>query len=240
MSTKTLIRFFKMVCSTDFTRILRLPDELMRIYGSILPTRVKLRIIESGRTWDVKVKAMDDGFFYFSRGWNVFSKDVGLKFGELVVFVLDDDGFTFDVSVYGIKGCIKDFTVSQDDDDDDGTITRGFRTPLYYEFVLKPHTRYRLTLKRSFLRAAGLMGKEGVEVEGKHGKVFVKLDISHRDSNRVDLACGWSEFRTVNDLVSGKTYSFEFNQTKNVIQYYKVGMNLVDYRVLGMFVGCQS
>ncbi|KAL8477657.1 hypothetical protein ACS0TY_029817 [Phlomoides rotata] len=208
--------FFKIIIRKDFSRLLRLPPAFMQKYGSNLQKNVKLRI-ESGRSWDVKVESMEDGVFCFSRGWEKFAQDVGLKMGEFLVFNLNDGGLSVDVCVYETSGCKKEFPDARNIRWKDKS-----SSPLYYETVLKLHHRTRVTPRRTFARAAGLMGKESVEVVGEHHKQFVTLDHNQADALRVDMAQGWSEFRSANGLEYGKTYSFEFNPKNNIIKVKEV------------------
>ncbi|KAL8507163.1 hypothetical protein ACS0TY_004598 [Phlomoides rotata] len=110
----------------------------MQKYGSNLQKNVKLRI-ESGRSWDVKVESMEDELFCFSRGWENFAQDVGLKMGEFLVFNLNGGGLSVDVSVYETSGCKKEFPDAKNICWNDKS-----SSPLYYETVLKLHHRSRV------------------------------------------------------------------------------------------------
>ncbi|KAL8531923.1 hypothetical protein ACS0TY_008505 [Phlomoides rotata] len=235
--------FFKIIIRKDFSRLLRLPPAFMQKYGSNLQKNVKLRI-ESGRSWYVKVESMEDGLFCFSRGWEKFAQDVGLKMGEFLVFNLNAGGLSVDVSVYETSGCKKDArNILRCKDKSSSPLyyeTSGCKkefpdarnicwkdessssSPLYYETVLKIHHRSRITPSRTFARAAGLMEKESVEVVGEHHKQCVTLNHNQTDALRVDMAQGWCEFRSANGLEYGKTYSFEFIPKNNIIKVKEV------------------
>lgn len=89
---------------------------------------------------------MENGLFCFKRGWKFFAQDVGLKFGEFLSFSLNDDGFTLDVSVFETNGCKKEFLDDHEEDEDDELVRRASEetnNPLYYNFVLKSHHKYR-------------------------------------------------------------------------------------------------
>ncbi|KAL8507161.1 hypothetical protein ACS0TY_004598 [Phlomoides rotata] len=82
---------------------------------------------------------MEDELFCFSRGWENFAQDVGLKMGEFLVFNLNGGGLSVDVSVYETSGCKKEFPDAKNICWNDKS-----SSPLYYETVLKLHHRSRV------------------------------------------------------------------------------------------------
>ncbi|GER30831.1 transcriptional factor B3 family protein [Striga asiatica] len=233
--------FFK-VLIMDFNHQLRIPQDFSRELERVLvaSTRATLRV-SSGVTWDVKVEKMGDGNYKFTEGWGEFARDVGLKLGEFMAFWLVGKSL-FDVAIFEVSGCDREFPLLDDDSVDDDVEcgkhdapdvmenkqhlkarVGSKKSPLYFEITLKNHQKSRLTLSKNFWEAAGLLGKQSVDLVylPKHHKQNVVID--HRPpGNRLDLAAGWPTFRKANGLVIGKAYKFEFKPGKNVIQVQKL------------------
>ncbi|KAK6128908.1 hypothetical protein DH2020_037347 [Rehmannia glutinosa] len=102
--------FFKVMIK-DFTSHMHLPPYFVRKYGEILPENTKLRT-SSGDTWNVELEKIDEEKYCLTRGWTKFAKDVGVKLGEFLVFWFDIGKSTFDVSIYGTKGCERRISAS--------------------------------------------------------------------------------------------------------------------------------
>ncbi|XP_073315731.1 B3 domain-containing protein REM20-like [Primulina huaijiensis] len=96
--------FFKVLSNEGFTRQLRLPIVFVQKYDEILAENTILRA-SSGESWAVKLEHVED-HRYFTRGWSKFAEDLGLRMGEFLVFWSAAKS-TFDVSVYGIRGCAR-------------------------------------------------------------------------------------------------------------------------------------
>lgn len=104
----------------------RLPPVFVRNFGEFLPKIAKLRTI-SGEKWDVRVKEEicdddDDDKRYLcfvGGGWAKFVNDLDLKFGEFLVFFLNVNESTIDVSVYGTHCCERPFSAVDVDSDAD-------------------------------------------------------------------------------------------------------------------------
>ncbi|KAL2240294.1 UNVERIFIED_CONTAM: putative B3 domain-containing protein [Sesamum indicum] len=238
--------FFKILI-VDFTRRLRVPPVFSQRYGSALGGSVRLRN-SSGKIWFVKLEQMDEDERYcFTQGWNKFAEEVGLEVGEFLVFRFVGESM-FDVSVYGVHGCDREipgagFQVEDFDPDEQVELREDVpnvikkkqsragnartsesdhsqeeKSPLYFEILLKFHHRSRVSPPKKFWMAAGLSVRRtvGVVYLPKHHYQIVKLD--HRPKYRIDITSGWSEFRKANGLVFGKTYSFEFKPSRNVIE----------------------
>ncbi|XP_011099240.1 B3 domain-containing protein At3g17010-like [Sesamum indicum] len=94
----------------------------------------------------------------------------------------------------------------------------------YFEIVLKRHQLSRVCIRKHFAEAAGLIGKKKVAVEYPGGQRWnVVLDSRSTLSNfKLDLAVGWSDFRKANKLRFGRTYSFEFIPSRNVIEVKQI------------------
>lgn len=76
-----------------------------------MPENMKLRIA-TGRTWDVMLAQNedDDREWYFTVGWSDFVKDLELKEMQMLLFWLNTDEATFDVSVYATNTCEREFS----------------------------------------------------------------------------------------------------------------------------------
>lgn len=72
------------------------------------------------------------------------------------------------------------------------------------------------SLAKRFRVAAGLTGKESVGLKYVANHYYQRVELDNR-RYRIDFSIGWSHFRSVNGLVVGKRYSFEFKPSKNVI-----------------------
>ncbi|KAL3813571.1 hypothetical protein ACJIZ3_014839 [Penstemon smallii] len=239
--------FFKAMVK-NFTRELRLPVAFVKKHAEILPENAKLRT-SSGETWNVEIEQRADEQYYFTGGWNKFAEDAGLEFGEFIVFMFSEKS-VFDISVFGVNGCEREISCSDlldedsesesetDPDSDEerdlntkrqkigrvekrtDQIAASSESPLYFELFLKDHHRYRVSLRKEFSVAAGLLNQESVVVEyvPEGSRQVVELD--HRlkpPRYRTDMKNGWSEFRASNGLKVGKVYSFEFKPDKNII-----------------------
>ncbi|KAL0450271.1 UNVERIFIED_CONTAM: B3 domain-containing protein LOC [Sesamum latifolium] len=235
--------FFKVLIK-DFAQKLNLPPVFVQKYGQMLPGTAELRT-SSGETWRVKLE-IEDEKYCFTGGWSKFVKDVELEMGEFLVFWFNIGKSSFDVSVYGINGCEKGIssrnnTLTEDSDaDGDAELSnddankkqprtcicqtegggRGSTTNPQFEVVLTQSRKLRISLRKGFAEAAGLIGKRAVVLEypPKNRYWPVLLDNRSLPHFRLDFATGWFQFRRENDLRVGKTYSFEFNPAKNVIQ----------------------
>lgn len=100
----------------------RLPPMFVQKYGEILPESIKLRT-GSGETWNVELEQVDEETYRFSQGWNKFAVDIGLKWGEFLVFWFNIHESMFDVSVYGTNCCERQISgcdprVGSDSDED--------------------------------------------------------------------------------------------------------------------------
>ncbi|XP_073288882.1 B3 domain-containing protein REM5-like isoform X2 [Primulina huaijiensis] len=96
--------FFKVLFNENFTLQLRLPTAFVQKHGDILHENAVLGA-SSGESWVVKLEHSEEyEKCYFTRGWPKFAKDLGLKMGEFLLFLLVGKS-TFDVLVYGISGC---------------------------------------------------------------------------------------------------------------------------------------
>ncbi|KAK4393362.1 hypothetical protein Sango_1807000 [Sesamum angolense] len=248
--------FFKILI-VDFTRRLRVPPVFSKRYGSALGGSVRLRT-SAGKIWFVKLEQKDEDERYcFTRGWKKFAEDVGLEMGEFLVFRFVG-GSMFDVSVYGAHGCEREipgpgFQVEDSDPDAQVELSKDDvpnvikkkrsragnnrtsesdhsveESPLYFEILLKPHHRSRVTPPKRFWMAAGLSGHKtvGVVYLPKHHYQIVKID--RRPMYRTDISTGWSEFRRANGLALGKTYSFDFKPSRNVIEVQE--LKTLNYR----------
>ncbi|KAL0343605.1 UNVERIFIED_CONTAM: hypothetical protein Sangu_1247900 [Sesamum angustifolium] len=202
--------FFKVLIK-DFAQKLNLPPVFVQKYGRMLLGTAELRT-SSGETWSVKLE-IEDEKYCFTRGWT-----------------------------YGINGCERGIssrknTLTEDSDADevaelsnDDALRTGIcqtvaggsdsTTNPQFEVVLTKSRKLRISLRKGFAEAAGLIGKRAVVLEypPKNRYWPVLLDNRSLPHFRLDFASGWSQFRRDNDLRLGKTYSFEFNPTKNVIQ----------------------
>ncbi|KAL3616464.1 hypothetical protein CASFOL_039854 [Castilleja foliolosa] len=247
MMPKQKPSFFK-VLVFDFTRKLLIPTAFARDYEENLRGENFTLRISSGETWAVKMVKTEDDKYEFTVGWNKFAKDVGLKMGEFLVFSLVAKSM-FDVSVFAVTCCQRqiDAAIKIEDDDEveyknlnaggkykqskapNGRASKSDhlselqKSPLYFEVHLKNYQKYRLAITKKFCKAAGLMNKRSVDLEylPNHRHQSVVLDRIHKQF-RIDMTAGWSEFRKVNGLVIGKTYSFQFRPRKNVIQVKEV------------------
>ncbi|KAL8044390.1 hypothetical protein ABFX02_08G043400 [Erythranthe guttata] len=211
---------------------LRLCRNFARKYREILPENAELRIC-SGETWDVELTQID-GDHYFAAGWSKFAGDLELRPTDFLVFTFGG-GSTFDVSVYGNDCCEKkplyhdscssdqqafDFfshkknkksRIRDDDNSDNPRI----------EIVLKKHQNSRVTIRKHFAEAAGIINKKKVAMEyvgGYRNDVVLDLRTKKCSFFRLDLTAGWPEFRKLNRLSVGVTYLFEFIPSKQVIQ----------------------
>lgn len=196
--------------------------------------------------------------YCFTGGWNKFAEDVGLEMGEFLVFrFVGGSMFDVSVyGVHGCEREIPGAGFQVEDSDLDEQIelskddvpnvikkkrsragnTRTSEsdrpleetTPLYLEIRLKPHHKSRVSLPKRFCMAADLPGKQTVELEylPKHRCQVIMLDRRHR--SRTEMAFGWSEFRKSNGLVYGKTYSFEFKPSRNIIEVQE--LKTLNYR----------
>ncbi|KAL2240293.1 B3 domain-containing protein At1g49475-like [Sesamum indicum] len=231
--------FFKVLIK-DFAQKLNLPPVFVQKYGRMLPGTAELRT-SFGETWSVKLE-IEDEKYCFTGGWSKFVKDAELEVGEFLVFWFNIGKSTFDVSVYGINGCEKEIssrnnTLTEDSDaelrNDDANKKQprtgvcqteaggsGITTNPRFEVVLTQSRKLRPSLRKGFAEAACLIGKKAVVLEYPPKDRYwpVLLDSKSLRHFRLDFAAGWLEFRRENDLRLGKTYSFEFNPTKNVIQ----------------------
>ncbi|KAK4416255.1 hypothetical protein Salat_2451000 [Sesamum alatum] len=239
--------FFKILL-LDFDRLLPLPPDFSQRYGPALRESVKLRTSSGKIwVVRLEHKDHEEERYCFTRGWSEFAADVGLEMGEFLVFRLVGESM-FDVSVYGIHGCEREipgpgFQVEDSDPDEQVELredeapnvskkkrsrARNNRTseshrspeeksPLYLEILLKPHHKSKVSPHKRFWMAAGLSGRRtvGVEYLPDHRYHVVKLN---RRPYGIDMSSGWSEFLKANGLVFGKTYSFEFKPSRNVIQ----------------------
>ncbi|KAK6129033.1 hypothetical protein DH2020_037230 [Rehmannia glutinosa] len=230
--------FFKVMIK-DFTCHMQLPPEYVRKYGEILPENMKLRT-SSGETWNVELEKIDEENYCLTRGWTKFAKDVGLKLGEFLVFWFDIGKSTFDVSIYGTKGCERqisasDFPIQGSDSfnrtcinlntpGSDGTQEEDYTSDEAHpqlKLLLKKHHRSGVPIRKEFAVAAGLTSKEAVVLQYPPKQRCWPV-LLYRDPKvswfRLDIIRGWSEFRRTNGLVFGKTYLFEYITDKNVIQ----------------------
>ncbi|KAL3848718.1 hypothetical protein ACJIZ3_010600 [Penstemon smallii] len=101
--------FFMLFEFDNFTHELSIPPAVVRKYGSIFPENATIRI-NSGETLKVKLEQLDDMKYWFTNGWNTFTNDVGLEMGAFLVFWYIGHSI-FDVSVFGISGCERVFSV---------------------------------------------------------------------------------------------------------------------------------
>ncbi|KAG8384484.1 hypothetical protein BUALT_Bualt04G0122500 [Buddleja alternifolia] len=216
--------FFKILITENYYRKLRLPSFFVEQYRNILPEDAKFRI-SSGETWDVRLERMDDDDYYFTQGWKKFTKDSELKRFEFLVFWFNRKS-TFEVSSYGLHGCENELVPYNACDDisnqrsKSGVANEEGSQP-YFEMLLKKHHRYRLTLPRKFVVAAGLMEEETVKLEYLPAVVaagYEEVTLDQRYPKRTDMATGWREFREANGVVIGNRYSFKFSPGKNVIR----------------------
>ncbi|XP_073063813.1 putative B3 domain-containing protein At5g66980 isoform X1 [Primulina eburnea] len=106
---KPVPSFFKVLINEDFSRQLRLPPAFVKKWGEILPQFLAQLRTSSGKMWEVKLEKQEYQNYYFSGGWAKFCEDLGLAIGEFVVFRYCGSAI-FDVSVYGISGCEREFT----------------------------------------------------------------------------------------------------------------------------------
>ncbi|KAL0450272.1 UNVERIFIED_CONTAM: hypothetical protein Slati_1583600 [Sesamum latifolium] len=239
--------FFK-VLTVDFTRRLRVPPVFSQRYGSALGGSVRLRTSAGKIWFVKLEPKDEEERYCFTRGWIKFAEDVGLEMGEFLVFrFVGGSMFDVSVyGVHGCEREIPGAGFQVEDSDPDAKVElskddvpnvikkKGSRTgnnrtsesddsqeeksPLYFEILLKSHHRSRVTPPKRFWRAIGLSGRKNVGVVylPKHHYQIVKID--RRPMYRIDISSGWSEFRRVNGLVFGKTYSFEFKPSRNVIE----------------------
>ncbi|KAL0450273.1 UNVERIFIED_CONTAM: hypothetical protein Slati_1583700 [Sesamum latifolium] len=249
--------FFK-VLIMDFTRRLRLPLVFSQRYGSALRGSVRLRNSSGKIWFVKLEQEDEDERYCFTRGWKKFAEDVGLEMGEFLVFrFVGGCMFDVSVyGVHGCEREISGagFQVEESDSDDQVELSKDDvpnvikkkrsragntctsesgrslkeTSPLYFEIRLKPHHKSRVSLPKRFLMAAGLPGKQTVELDylPKHRCQVVMLD--HRQRNRTEIAFGWPEFWKSNGLVFGKTYSFEFKPSRNVIEVQE--LKTLNYR----------
>ncbi|XP_075510074.1 B3 domain-containing protein REM17-like isoform X1 [Primulina tabacum] len=92
-----------------------------------------------------------------------------------------------------------------------------YSSPLYFEIVLKKHHRSRVSLRVKFAEVSGLIGQKRVVLEYVPKQHFTSVELDRKPGFfRLDMA--WSGFIKENGLIFGRTYSFEFNPRKNVIQ----------------------
>ncbi|KAK4421068.1 hypothetical protein Salat_2057300 [Sesamum alatum] len=155
--------------------------------------------------------------------------------GEVLGFWFNIGESTFDVSVYGISGCEREIssrnTLSEDSDANKKQPRTGGNsqteaggsgstTNPQFQVVLTKSRKLRISVRKAFAEAADLIGKRAVVLEypPKNRYWPVVLDDRSIPHFRLDFAGGWCQFRRENGLRVGKTYSFEFNPTKNVIQ----------------------
>lgn len=102
----------------------RLPPQFVKNHVKNLSEKAKLRA-ESGDSWIVRTERIGDHLF-FTDGWMKFAQDADLKFREFLLFKFVGNS-TFEVSVYGISGCLKELhscprTHEQDDHYTQGSI----------------------------------------------------------------------------------------------------------------------
>ncbi|KAL0332234.1 UNVERIFIED_CONTAM: hypothetical protein Scaly_2124900 [Sesamum calycinum] len=249
--------FFKILIM-DFSRRLRLPLVFSQRYGSALHGSVRLRTSSGKIWFVKLEQKDEDERYCFTRGWNKFAEDVGLEMGEFLVFrFVGGSMFDVSVyGVHGCEREIPGagFQVEDSDPDEQVELSKDDvsnvikkkrssagnthtsesdrspkeTSPLYFEIRLKMHHKSRVSLPKRFWMAAGLPGKQTVELEylPKHCRQVVMLD--HRQRNRTEIAFGWSEFRKSNGLVYGKTYSFEFKPSRNAIEVQE--LKTLNYR----------
>ncbi|KAL3616462.1 hypothetical protein CASFOL_039852 [Castilleja foliolosa] len=226
-----------------------IPPAFARDYEKSLSGENFTLRISSGQTWAVKMVKKEDEKYEFTVGWNKFVKEVGLKKGEFLVFSLVAKSMS-DVSVFAVTCCERQIEVIikiEDDEDEDEVECKNLnaqtkqskapydraskpdhsselqKSPLYFEVRLKKYQKSRLTIKKKFCEAAGLMDKGSVGLEYLPNHRYQTVVLGHRPKRwRTDMASGWPEFRKANGLVLGKTYSFEFRPRKNVIQVKEV------------------
>ncbi|KAK6129030.1 hypothetical protein DH2020_037227 [Rehmannia glutinosa] len=112
----------------------------------------------------------------------------------------------------------------------DGASTSGGRalgtqnSPLYFEIVLKPHHKARVSLRKEFAVAAGLTGQESAGLEYLPTKRYQSVVLDQRSAYRLDMSIGWNNFRKTNGMVYGRRYSFEYNPGKNVIEVQEMNV----------------
>ncbi|XP_073128628.1 B3 domain-containing protein REM5-like [Henckelia pumila] len=231
--------FFKVLFNECFTRQLRLPTAFVQKHGEMLAENAVLRG-SSGKCWAVKLEHSGDEECYFKVGWPKFAEDWGLRMGEFLVFWLAGKS-TFDVWVFGINGCQRELISNSDSHEQVHNLHThhaqvsnkrrntsvlekeaarsppkvDLSSPLYFEIVLKKYHKSRVGLGMKFAKASGLISQDRVVLEyvPKHHFTAVAL---HPNTCRVDMS--WSSFRQENGLIIGRTYSFQFNPSKNVIQ----------------------
>ncbi|KZV54549.1 hypothetical protein F511_01347 [Dorcoceras hygrometricum] len=210
----------KVLSNEGFTRRLRLPIAFMRKHGEILAENVLLRA-SSGESWVVKLEHIEDAN-YFTLGWSKFADDLGLRIGEFLVFFLAEKS-TFDVSLFGISGCeraISNHKSGFGTDERVEILEKEARnvdrsSPLYFEMVLKKHHISRVHLSVEFAKKSGLIRQNRVVLEYVPKQHFTTATLHLKGRSRLDLT--WPGFVRENQLVFGRTYSFEFNPKTNVI-----------------------
>ncbi|GER49823.1 B3 domain-containing protein [Striga asiatica] len=222
--------FFKILFGDDFTRRLRIPPEFARNRAGPLLGKAKLEI-SGGTTWAVNLEKMEDGNIWFCKGWTEFIEDMELKLFDFLIFIWCSEKSTFQVSGYGKNACAKgtfqgsarlendleEEAYSCSDGEDEAK--SGSSNPRF-KIIMKPQHVYRLHVPKDFLLAAGLIGKKRVclDYEGGH-PVCVELK-SRRRIGFVEMVNGWPKFQTSNNLVLGKSYTFEFIPSKMIIQVH--------------------
>ncbi|KAL0377787.1 UNVERIFIED_CONTAM: hypothetical protein Sradi_3084200 [Sesamum radiatum] len=211
--------FFKVLIK-DFAQKLNLPPVFVQKYGQMLPGKAELRI-SSGETWRVKLE-IEDEKYCFTGGWiygiNGCEKGISSRNNTLTedsdaggdAELSNDALMTTDANKKQPRTC-----TCQTEAGGSGSTTNP-----QFEVVLTKNRKLRISLRKSFAEAAGLIGKRAVVLEylPKNRYWPVLLDNRSLRHYRLDFAAGWFQFRRENDLQLGKTYSFEFNPTKNVIQ----------------------
>ncbi|KAL3833389.1 hypothetical protein ACJIZ3_008125 [Penstemon smallii] len=202
---------------------IRLPPAFVRRYSEILPGTGNATLrINSGKTWKVKLEELENAEYWFTRGWNIFVKDVGLEFGEFLVFTYNGTSI-FDVSVFGVSGCEREFLAGTDSDIEADEIVNksNDNSNPYLEVSLADYRKSRVCIRKHFAEAAGLISRSSVSLEYEDGSHVDDVQLVCRESRGysiLELASGWPEFRKKNKLVMGKTYSFEFIPNRNVIR----------------------
>ncbi|KAL0343607.1 UNVERIFIED_CONTAM: hypothetical protein Sangu_1248100 [Sesamum angustifolium] len=236
----------------------RLPLVFSQRYGSALHGSVRLRTSSGKIWFVKLEQKDEDERYCFTRGWSKFAEMIGLEMGEFLVFrFVGGSMFDVSVyGVHGCEREIPGagFQVEDSDPDEQVELSKDDvsnvikkkpssagnthtsesdrspkeTSPLYFEIRLKMHHKSRVSLPKRFWMAAGLPGKQTVELEYLPKRRCQVVMLDHRQRNRTEIAFGWSEFRKSNALVYGKTYSFEFKPSSNAIEVQE--LKTLNYR----------
>ncbi|XP_045802371.1 B3 domain-containing transcription factor VRN1-like [Trifolium pratense] len=98
------IRFFRIITSTILQdEKLRIPNSFTRKHGSNMTNPIFLKTPD-GKKWEIYTTKINDGDFWFQKGWKEFATHYSLDHGHMVLFEYEENSQYFRVHIFGKSG----------------------------------------------------------------------------------------------------------------------------------------